>query len=151
MNILFICIGNINRSRAAEAIINSLNIPNIHAFSRGLLPSNDGKPMSKEMLECLSPEEKKYVSSKAEDLTSADLEKADMVIIMDYYVKSLLEIRFYRGRWENKLYFYTQFFKNTEPYIPIKDPYHTKNYLQTYNDLKLYLPYLLQVVESSKC
>lgn len=144
MEILFICLGNINRSRAAEAIVNALEIENVHAFSRGLLPKNLDKPMSPEMLFCLSTKEKLFISSEARDLSCADLERADFVVIMDYYIKNLLEIRFSKSRWQDKTYFYTQFYKNSEPYIPIRDPHNTNNYQESYDSLKMYLESLLR-------
>lgn len=136
------CIGNINRSRAAEAIFKSKNL-DLNIKSRGLLPSVDGQPMGTEMFNCLSKEEQNYVSPKAEQLSISDIEWADYIIVMDYYVLDLLRTRFSELYWQGKIKFYTQFKKNVIPYDPIEDPFYTKNYKKTYEELKYYQPSII--------
>ncbi|MCF0126234.1 MAG: hypothetical protein HUJ68_10870 [Clostridia bacterium] len=139
MEVLFICIGNINRSRSAEAILNALQLENVHAFSRGLLLNTEGRPISPQMYELLSDDEKKFVSEKATPLEIKDLQQADKIIVMDYYVLNFLKQRFSEYYWKDKLRFYTQDETNTEPFKPIKDPYETGDFKTTYLDLKKYM------------
>ena len=147
--ICFLCIGNINRSRAAEAIFNSLKLENYTAISRGLLPSNSGKKISDNMNMLLTEEEKKYVSKEALDLTLSDIKESKYIIIMDYYVLNLLNIRFSPIWLEDKVKFFTSFFKDEEPFIPIKDPYKTNNYLEAYNDIKKYMQYIVDFLQTN--
>ncbi len=80
MNILFVCTGNTCRSPMAEGYLDSLNLPDVKAESRGI--SAEGGSLSKNALEVMLEKGIDLSGDISAQLTSADLMWADKILYM---------------------------------------------------------------------
>jgi len=84
--ILFICTGNICRSPMAEALLRHMlqkaGLDGFEVFSRGVA-ADDGRLMSPEAREALRAEGIDGSQHRAASLTMADLERADLIFVME--------------------------------------------------------------------
>lgn len=134
MKVLFICIGNVNRSRSAEAILKAKNMSDLEVSSRGLLPSTVGRPISDEMYELLTDEEKNHVSLGAKLLTNEDLKDADIIYVMDEKIFTFITTKYDRICFSGKIQFLSGRYDE-----PILDPYDTHDFKTCYDQLKKYI------------
>lgn len=84
--ILFICTGNICRSPMAEALLRHMlqkaGMDGFEIFSRGVA-ADDGRPMTIEAQDVLRAEGIDGTKHRAASLTIADLERADIIFVME--------------------------------------------------------------------
>ncbi|MDG6987703.1 MAG: hypothetical protein JRN21_00050 [Nitrososphaerota archaeon] len=84
MDVLFICIGNINRSQIAEAIFNRLSVSG-HAKSAGLKPRRAGILLAKEHnnpVEVMKGEGYDLSKAKIKRVTRKMVEAADKTVLI---------------------------------------------------------------------
>lgn len=84
MEVLFVCVGNINRSQIAEAIFNRLS-KNAHATSAGLKPRRAGALLTSERnnpVEVMKAKGYDLTRSKTKKVTRRMVESADMTVLI---------------------------------------------------------------------
>lgn len=136
MNIYFICTGNTCRSPMAEAILNSLQLPNVQVKSAGIYALEGGE-MSENAKSVLEAEQIS-VNHFSKMVNQNDLQWADLILTMTSAHKELL-LRSY-PEVKTKIFTLKEY---TAPYTSrdISDPfggdYH--QYEQTFQELKQYI------------
>lgn len=143
--ILFVCLGNICRSPAAEGILKHLasNSKNYHVESRGISAFHKGSDPSENMLKA-SAKHNITLDSFSQAFEDADYENYDYIFaadnsVLDHLIKSELG-----KKHTNKIMLYTAFSK--EYYMQeVSDPYYGTE--QDYHDT---FDLLLQVVGDIK-
>jgi protein arginine phosphatase len=136
MNIYFICTGNTCRSPMAEAILTSLQIPNVEVKSAGIYALEGGEisENAKSVLEA----EQISMDHRSKMVSKDDLEWADLILTMTSAHKELV----LRSDPEVKAKIFT-LKEYAAPYTSkdISDPfggdYH--QYEQTFQELKQYI------------
>jgi protein-tyrosine phosphatase len=128
-NILFVCLGNICRSAAAEAVMKAVlaKHEDEHFFvdSAGILSYHQGEPADSRM--------RYFAGLRGYDVTSIsrpvkgyDFEKFDLIIGMDNSNVDELKERAATPEQEAKVHQMTEFaIRTTETYVP--DPYYGGN------------------------
>lgn len=84
MNVLFVCVGNINRSQVAEAIFNRLSKDG-HATSAGLRPRRAGVPLTSEHnnpVEVMKEGGYDLSKAKIKQVTREMVESADKTVLI---------------------------------------------------------------------
>lgn len=84
MKVLFVCVGNINRSQIAEAIFNQLS-KNGHATSAGLRPRRAGVPLTSEHnnpVGVMKEEGYDLSRAKVKKVTRKMVESADKIVLI---------------------------------------------------------------------
>lgn len=127
--ILFVCLGNICRSPAAEGILKkyiqqeNLN-EKFHVDSAGLLDYHESENYDQRMIT--------YASKRGYDLEGTsrpflpeDFKKFDLIIAMDNEVFDTLKDFDKRGTFENKIFKMTDF-SSSKDYDEVPDPYYLK-------------------------
>lgn len=125
--ILFVCMGNICRSPAAEGVMRNLVNQNglkdkIFIDSAGTIDYHEGELPDPRMIEAAA--ERGYdLTHKARQITKKDLENFDLIITMDDHVhRSVLRLDS-SGKYHNKIIRMTDFLTKMKS-DEIPDPYY---------------------------
>ncbi len=125
--ILFVCMGNICRSPAAEGVLKSLINRNglkdkILVDSAGTIDYHEGEFPDIRMIEVA--EERGYkLNHKARQILKSDLEKFDYIITMDDQIYTSVKRLDLKKEFHNKIFKMTDFLINLEA-DEIPDPYY---------------------------
>jgi len=96
-SILFVCTGNTCRGPMAEALLRHMlkkaGLQGVDVFSRGI-SVQDAAPMTKEAQAVLAVQGIDGSAHRSAPLTAADLERADIVFVMEESHKSAIKMRF---------------------------------------------------------
>lgn len=127
--ILFVCLGNICRSPAAEAIlkkyVNQEKLDNsFHIDSAGLLDYHEGENYDARMIQ--HAKSRGYnLEGTSRPFLPEDFKKFDLIIAMDNEVFDTLKDFDKRGTFENKIFKMTDF-SSSKDYDEVPDPYYLK-------------------------
>lgn len=125
--ILFVCMGNICRSPAAEGVMNSLVKNNglkdkIFIDSAGTIDYHEGEFPDVRMIDVA--EERGYtLNHKARQILKSDLEKFDYIITMDNQIHKSVQRLDLQKKYHHKIYKMTDFLTEMEA-DEIPDPYY---------------------------
>lgn len=126
LKLLFVCLGNICRSPAAEAIMNHLLEQNglseqVRCDSAGLTTTFLGKPADDTMRK-IARERGYHITSISRPITPHDIEQVDMVLAMDEEILEELRLIDYQQSQTKKLHNMTEFCEYM-PDTDVPDPY----------------------------
>ncbi|RST76320.1 low molecular weight phosphotyrosine protein phosphatase [Siminovitchia acidinfaciens] len=147
-SVLFVCLGNICRSPMAEAIFRDLVRregleSKIHIDSAGIREWHSGSPPHQGTQEVLAKHGISYDGIYGRQVTKGDLEKFDLIIVMDN--KNLSSIRQLAEKKETHAYLLTDFILGTE-YTEVPDPFHTGEFDKAYQLIEKGCQGLLETV-----
>lgn len=146
MNIYFICTGNTCRSPMAEAILASMQLPNVEVRSAGIyaLEGGDMSGNAKLVLEANQISKSHYSKGISEE----DLQWADLILTMTSAHKELV-LQYY-PEVQEKIFTLKEY---TAPYTSkdISDPFGGDyyKYEQTYVELKQYITILKDMLSKN--
>jgi len=89
-NVLIICSGNTCRSPMAENILKQMR-PDLNVVSRGLYASGKGLPMTPDAVKALQEKGIPVSPHLSQSVTEADVQKADLILVMENWQKDDLE------------------------------------------------------------
>ncbi|MEP0860456.1 MAG: low molecular weight phosphotyrosine protein phosphatase [Ignavibacterium sp.] len=125
--ILFVCMGNICRSPAAEGVMKSLVNQNglkdkVFIDSAGTIDYHAGELPDSRMIEAAA--ERGYeLNHKARQITKSDLEKFDYIITMDDQIHRSVQRLDSQKKFQNKIFKMTDFLSEMKA-NEIPDPYY---------------------------
>lgn len=126
-NVLFVCMGNICRSPAAEAVMNSLIVKNdlvgqIKCDSAGTIGYHAGEPADARM-KAHAAKRNYNLTSIARKFVPEDFERFDFIVAMDKQnYKDILSLDKENKYWD-KVSVVTEYASETE-YKEVPDPYY---------------------------
>lgn len=125
MRVLFVCLGNICRSPAAEAILRGI-APNVECDSAGTSNWHAGEPPNPPMRELVERQGYDMTSLRARQFTMADFGNFDLIVAMD--ARNLSDIEILRPSDDTTpVRLMTDFDPESEmDHVP--DPYYTGDY-----------------------
>lgn len=127
--ILFVCMGNICRSPAAEGVMKSLLNKNgikdkVYVDSAGTIDYHTGEFPDPRMIEVAS--ERGYeLNHRARQITKSDLENFDYIITMDDQIYKSVNRLDSQKQYQHKIFKMTDFLSEMEA-DEIPDPYYGK-------------------------
>ncbi|NLZ69697.1 MAG: low molecular weight phosphotyrosine protein phosphatase [Spirochaetales bacterium] len=136
IKVLFICHGNICRSPLASSffqeLVNKNNTQNLF-FTDSAATSREeiGNPIYPPMLRLAKNENLPLLNHRARQVTKADVDGFDYLIVMDYNNKHNLLRAFPEA--EAKVHLLTAF---SGKEVEIEDPWWTQNYSKVFNQIK---------------
>lgn len=125
--ILFVCMGNICRSPAAEGVMKSLVNKNgmkdkIYVDSAGTIDYHAGETPDPRMIEAAS--ERGYeLNHRARQITKSDLENFDYIITMDRQIHRSVQRLDTQKKYQHKIFKMTDFLTELKA-DEIPDPYY---------------------------
>lgn len=149
IKICFVCLGNICRSPMAECIMENklkeLNITNILVTSKATSNEEEGNQMHIGTLRKLQEEKIPVKNHIATQLKKADYLEYDYFIGMDS--SNILSMKnLFNGDSKNKV---TRLLDYTELKRDIKDPWYTKDFTATYQDIDYGVTKLIEILKNS--
>ncbi len=129
INVLFVCMGNICRSPAAEIIFRNMVDKNqmneqIHTDSAGTIGYHEGSPPDSRMLKTLANHGYSIFPHRARKIKPEDLEQFDLILTMDgdnfTDVRAMDKLKRFRDKIIPMCKFVSNKFRDTE----VPDPYY---------------------------
>ncbi len=147
MKIIFVCYGNICRSPMAEYLFKDIlkkrGAKNIEVLSRATSREELGAPVHYGTRAVLDRLKIDYRGHRASQITKAECDSADLLIVMDSY--NVISMKRICGQEnESKVCRMLDFSSNPRD---IDDPWYTHDFETCYNDMKEGLEGLIKVLE----